>query len=164
MAVVRNGPVFWDMRALPASCFMLVSCLDYSWTMRMEVTHSSETSFSFQRPTLLYNPEYRTLQDMTYCYNISMVVFINLSSGIYRQVTWHIFFFFHEVRLLASHTTPSLEGQNLTLRLAPTSLSVKQGSPYQELTCLPEDKIKVHEVGWSRWPRISRTFIVDAWL
>jgi hypothetical protein len=35
--------------AILANCFMLVSCLAYSSTLKMEVTFSSETSVDFQR-------------------------------------------------------------------------------------------------------------------
>jgi hypothetical protein len=42
--------IFWGMTklALLATCFMLVSCLAYSLTLKMEATCSSETSVDFK--------------------------------------------------------------------------------------------------------------------
>jgi hypothetical protein len=47
--------------APPAACFILVSCLPYSSTLKMEATCSSKTSLDFQQATWCYIPEYRTL-------------------------------------------------------------------------------------------------------
>jgi hypothetical protein len=44
-----------------SACFILVSCLDYPWTLKMETTYSFETSVYFQRTTPRYIPEDRTL-------------------------------------------------------------------------------------------------------
>jgi hypothetical protein len=44
-----------------ATCFMLVSCLAYSVTLKMEATCSSKTLVDFQRTTWHYIPEDRTL-------------------------------------------------------------------------------------------------------
>jgi hypothetical protein len=44
-----------------ATSFMLVSCLSYSSTLKMEVTCYSETSLDFQLTTLRYIPEDRNL-------------------------------------------------------------------------------------------------------
>jgi hypothetical protein len=55
--------VFWDIMpcspirfisALLATCFMSVSCLAYSSTLKMEGTYSYETSIRFQRTTRYY--------------------------------------------------------------------------------------------------------------
>jgi hypothetical protein len=43
-------------------CFMLVSCLDYSATLTMQVTYSSGTLVDIQQSTRRYIPEDRTLQ------------------------------------------------------------------------------------------------------
>jgi hypothetical protein len=40
-----------------ATCFMLVSCLAYSSTLKIEDTYSAETSAEFQRTTQRYIPE-----------------------------------------------------------------------------------------------------------
>jgi hypothetical protein len=48
-----------------AICFMLVSCLAYSSTVKMEESCSSETSFNFWWTSLHYNPESRTLQKIS---------------------------------------------------------------------------------------------------
>jgi hypothetical protein len=45
-----------------ATCFMLVSYLAYSSTLKMEATCSSETSVDFQRITRRYIPEERALR------------------------------------------------------------------------------------------------------
>jgi hypothetical protein len=47
--------------ALLAACFMLVSCLAYTSTLKMEVICSSETSVGFHRTTQCYNPKDRIL-------------------------------------------------------------------------------------------------------
>jgi hypothetical protein len=49
-------------RALLAACFLLVSCLAYSLTVKMETICSSETSVDFHRTTWRYIPEDRTLR------------------------------------------------------------------------------------------------------
>jgi hypothetical protein len=45
----------------PAACFALVPCLVYSWTIKMEVTCSSEMLVDLQRTIRHYVPEDRTL-------------------------------------------------------------------------------------------------------
>jgi hypothetical protein len=52
------------VQALLATCFTLVSCLAYSSTLMMEATCFPETSTDFQRITLRYIPEDRTLHIM----------------------------------------------------------------------------------------------------
>jgi hypothetical protein len=42
-----------------ATCFMLVSCLAYSLTLKMEAAYSSENSVDFQRTTRRYFPEHK---------------------------------------------------------------------------------------------------------
>jgi hypothetical protein len=49
------------MQDMLAACFILVSCLAYSSTLKMETTCSSETSVDFHRTTLRYIPKHRTL-------------------------------------------------------------------------------------------------------
>jgi hypothetical protein len=48
-------------RHLLAVCFMLVSCLAYSSTLKMEVTRFPETSVDFQRTTRPYILKDKTL-------------------------------------------------------------------------------------------------------
>jgi hypothetical protein len=55
------GTVFWNV-----TCFILISCLAYSSTLKMEATYSSETSADFQRTTLLYIPNARILHNHPY--------------------------------------------------------------------------------------------------
>jgi hypothetical protein len=50
-------------RILLVACFMLVSFLAYSSTQKTEATCSSETAVYFQRTTLRYIPENRTLHN-----------------------------------------------------------------------------------------------------
>jgi hypothetical protein len=50
------------VRAPQATCFMLVSCLDYSSTLRMVATFPSEMLVKFQRITWRYILEDVTLQ------------------------------------------------------------------------------------------------------
>jgi hypothetical protein len=54
-----------DIRICLPPAFMLVSCSAYSLTLKMEATHSSETSVEFQRTTRHYVPEDRTLHNTT---------------------------------------------------------------------------------------------------
>jgi hypothetical protein len=49
--------------SLLATCCILISCLAYSSTMKMEATCLSETSLDFQRTTRSYIPEDRTLHN-----------------------------------------------------------------------------------------------------
>jgi hypothetical protein len=46
-----------------AICYMLVSCLAYSSTLKIEATCYSETSVDFQRIARRYIPEDGSLQD-----------------------------------------------------------------------------------------------------
>jgi hypothetical protein len=50
-------------RVLTATCFKLVSCLPYSWTLKVEATCYSETTVDFQWNTRLYIPGDRTLHN-----------------------------------------------------------------------------------------------------
>jgi hypothetical protein len=59
-AVVMKNFIF--RLALLAICAMLISCLAYSFTTKLEVRCSSETSGDFQRTTWHYIREDRTLQ------------------------------------------------------------------------------------------------------
>jgi hypothetical protein len=63
MDKVQNKPnsSVKERYVLLATRFILVSCLAYSYTLKMEATHSSETSVDFQRTTLCYTPKDITL-------------------------------------------------------------------------------------------------------
>jgi hypothetical protein len=56
--------IFRVKEPLIAACFMLVSCLAYFLTLKMEATGSSKTSVDFQQTTEHYIPE-----DITECHN-----------------------------------------------------------------------------------------------
>jgi hypothetical protein len=58
-----GGACRLHLRGLLATCFMLVSCLAYSSTLKMEARCFSETSVDFQRTTRRYIPEDRTLHN-----------------------------------------------------------------------------------------------------
>jgi hypothetical protein len=55
-----------DKAAILTACFMLVPCLAYSSTVKMEATCSSETSINFHRNTLHYIPDVRILHNYRY--------------------------------------------------------------------------------------------------
>jgi hypothetical protein len=52
-------------QTLLTTCFMLVSCVAYSSTLKMEETCSSERALGFQRTTWRYIPEDKTLCKLT---------------------------------------------------------------------------------------------------
>jgi hypothetical protein len=52
-------------RVLLTTCFTRASCLDYSLTLKMEATCSSEISNDFQRAIRRYIPEDRTILNVT---------------------------------------------------------------------------------------------------
>jgi hypothetical protein len=58
-SVVIKRPVSWD---ITLCCFMLLSCLALSSTLKMELICSSETSFNFQHTRRRYILKDRTLQ------------------------------------------------------------------------------------------------------
>jgi hypothetical protein len=62
------------------ACFMLVSCLAYSSTLKMEVTCSSGMSVDFHHNTWRYIPEDRTLQSHC-CENLKSCICLMLASG-----------------------------------------------------------------------------------
>jgi hypothetical protein len=55
------------------TCLMLVSCIAYSSTLKMEAMCSSETSGYFQRTTHRYIPENRTLHNHS-CENLKFYI------------------------------------------------------------------------------------------
>jgi hypothetical protein len=57
--IIRN---FGKPNALLDTCFTVVSCLAYSWTLKMDATCSSETLAAFQWTTWRYIPDDSTLQ------------------------------------------------------------------------------------------------------
>jgi hypothetical protein len=75
-SVVINTSIFWDKIlfsllkinrwTLLVNCFILLSCLDYSSTLKMEATCSSETLVDFEQTTQPYIPKGITLQNY-YC-------------------------------------------------------------------------------------------------
>jgi hypothetical protein len=54
--------VVWSGKFNLTACFMLVSCLAYSWTLKMEAICSSEKWAEFHQTTLSYIPKDTTLQ------------------------------------------------------------------------------------------------------
>jgi hypothetical protein len=70
--------VLWALRACSlkwGSLLLLVSCLAYSSTLKMEATCSSETSVYFQRTTGRYIPEDGTFHDHR-CENLISYIFL----------------------------------------------------------------------------------------
>jgi hypothetical protein len=57
-------PLDSELEALLAACFMLVSVLAFSLTLKMKATRTSETLIAFQQTTWRYIPEGRTLQQL----------------------------------------------------------------------------------------------------
>jgi hypothetical protein len=83
-----------------ATCFMLVSCLAYSLTQKMEVTCSSETSVDFQQATWHYIPADRTLHNHC-CENlISYNSLIPSTSSLCTFNTISLFPYWHTVTML----------------------------------------------------------------
>jgi hypothetical protein len=98
--VNERGIIFWDITPSPpevnqrfggtcnfhiqgssmkqekVTSFMLVVCLAYILTMKLEATCSSETSDDFQRNTRRYIPENRTLNNRR-CVNLKSYKHIN---------------------------------------------------------------------------------------
>jgi hypothetical protein len=72
--LVMNNTIFWDItlcsplkvnkRFRERAAFTLVSCLAYSFNLKMEVTCFSEMSVDFHQTTRHYIPEDRTLPQM----------------------------------------------------------------------------------------------------
>jgi hypothetical protein len=76
------GIVFAGKRALLATCFMLVSCLAYSSTLKMAAKRSSETSVDFQQTAWDYIPDDRTLHSHNqYFWAIEIMGWTNSESG-----------------------------------------------------------------------------------
>jgi hypothetical protein len=65
---------------LLADFFMLVSCLNYSSTLKMKATCSSKTSSDFKRTTRRYSPEDRTLHNHR-CENLRSYISWLVSTG-----------------------------------------------------------------------------------
>jgi hypothetical protein len=60
-AVVMKSPIFWDVMLCSPFCFMLVSSLAYSWTLKMVATCSSKMLDDFQLTAWCYTAEDTTL-------------------------------------------------------------------------------------------------------
>jgi hypothetical protein len=73
-------------RVLMVACFLLVPCFTYSWTLKMEVTCSSETSADF-RDVDWYISGDRTVRILIHCTS-EMKFALELQSVIWLQVTW----------------------------------------------------------------------------
>jgi hypothetical protein len=73
------GTYCHDLQGLLATCWMLVSCLSYSSTLKMEATCSPGTSVDFQRASRRHIPEDRTLHNHR-CQNLKS--YINRSKAI----------------------------------------------------------------------------------
>jgi hypothetical protein len=72
-------------------CILLISCLGYSSTLKMEVIYSFETSVGFQQAALHHTPDDRTLQN--HCENLKSHMFfvrlcIPILSSNYSEQQW----------------------------------------------------------------------------
>jgi hypothetical protein len=95
--VIKKSTIFWDITpcslllCLPPA-FMLVSCMAYSSTLKIEVICSSETSVDFQRTTRRYIPEGSTLH-YTFCSIYSMshkwFLYFGFSNNILYALGFH---------------------------------------------------------------------------
>jgi hypothetical protein len=83
---VLDSPDCWNMTSLTfsvlclQSTFMLVSCLAYSSTLKMEATCFSEMSVDIQGTTRRHNPEYQTFRNR-WCENFKPYIFV-------QQIDW----------------------------------------------------------------------------
>jgi hypothetical protein len=62
IGIVMKSSIFRDITLYFPTVFTLVSCLDYSLILRMEVTSSSETSVEVQFTRRCYMPDNGTIQ------------------------------------------------------------------------------------------------------
>jgi hypothetical protein len=70
---------------LLAARFMLVSCLSYSSTLKMEMTCSSEMLIDFQQTTWLFIPEDTGLHNHR-CENLIYYSLISKTTSLYRPL------------------------------------------------------------------------------
>jgi hypothetical protein len=78
MYLGMKNSIFWDIMScsiaeLLATCFLLVSCLAYSSTLKMEVTCSFEILVDFERTARCSIPEVRSLHNFC-CENLRSYV------------------------------------------------------------------------------------------
>jgi hypothetical protein len=85
--------IFWDITpcsplkvALLATCFMLVSCLTYSSTLKMAATCSSKKSVAVQRTTRRYIPEDKVF--ITTAVRTSNLTYVDMSFPWPRITSW----------------------------------------------------------------------------
>jgi hypothetical protein len=74
--------------AVFSNFFMLVSCLAYSSTLKMEATHSTKTSVDFQQTMLHYIQEIELFRS-THCFNVVGTILLLIYSFFpeYEQVS-----------------------------------------------------------------------------
>jgi hypothetical protein len=72
---------------LLAACFMLVFCLAYSSTLKMEATCSAETSVHFQLTTRRYIEEDKKFQHQNYT-RFSCFSYLNYVQSFLESVIW----------------------------------------------------------------------------
>jgi hypothetical protein len=94
-----------------ANCFVLVSCLPYSLTLKMEATCSSETSVDFQRTTRRHIQEARTLLYMLFGRLVPSLILVMQNSSLQIQLllahvlTW--LFYSIKINVIIIHTEHS---------------------------------------------------------
>jgi hypothetical protein len=99
--------------ALPASCFLLVSCLAYSLILKMEVTCSSKTQPDFEQTTWHYIPEDRTLHTLHFLIScFSVFIFKCFISNSYDLILSCILMIRYEHIFLSQHCHFKHENRN----------------------------------------------------
>jgi hypothetical protein len=88
-----------------ATCFMLVSCLVYTSTLKMGTKYSSETSRDFQRTIRRYIPKDRNLQNYLLLWCICV-------SDLAPDFTWFLQVTFGLVKPSSSNWPPSLRNMH----------------------------------------------------
>jgi hypothetical protein len=76
---------------------MLVSCLAYSSTLKMEVMCSSEMSVDFHRTTGCYNPEDTALQ------NYLLSTYVKIICLFIDELLFIVLMFMHFILIVTSH-------------------------------------------------------------
>jgi hypothetical protein len=88
---------------LPATCFVMVSCFAYAWSLKKETIYSPETSFEFHRNSWRYDPQDGTLHNHS-CDNLKCMLICSFNNRIISGPIFEVLQEKYAINMLVSIT------------------------------------------------------------